>query len=84
MFDIFIQNLKSSILTVISYVTVSIITGIPVWLSWNAVASVYFTFLPNSYQHIPYQHIVSVIFLILWFGDYVDKLMPTLIKIKKD
>jgi hypothetical protein len=60
----------------------AIITAIPTYYAWNCIAPIYFSFLADKYQNIPYWHIVSLFLICTYLGEQIEKIIPKLISIK--
>ena len=61
----------------------SIVTAIPFYFSWNAIAPIYLDFIPKIYQHFPYWHIVGIFLVCTYIGEQINKLFPKLISISQ-
>ena len=64
-------------------VAFSIVTAIPFWISWNAIAPKYFYFLPGIYQKLPYWHVVGLLIIVWVVGEQIQQLTPKIISIKQ-
>lgn len=61
----------------------SIVMAIPFAICWNNLIPKYLGFIPESYQHIPYWHIVGLFIIIYIIGEQIQHLVPTIVNIKQ-
>ncbi len=64
-------------------VAFAIVTAIPFYFGWNAIADVYLTFIPEIYQQLPYWDIVGAFLVATYLGEQVTKLVPKIISISQ-
>ncbi|MCK4828368.1 hypothetical protein KA005_72230 [bacterium] len=62
-------------------VVFAIVSAIPFYFAWNAIASVYFKELDNQWLHLPYWHIVSLSLCAGFIGENLKKLVPQIVSI---
>jgi len=73
----------SALVRISFQIVFALVTGVPFWISWNAVASKYLYFIPQMYHKIPYWHIVSIILVCKFVGELLSHLVPTLINVSQ-
>jgi hypothetical protein len=61
----------------------SIVTAIPFYFAWNAVASTYFTFLPEIYWDISYWDLVGILLVTIFLGEMIQKLTPKIFSVSQ-
>lgn len=61
----------------------SIATAIPFYYSWNCIAPIYLTFIPEIYWQLPYWHIVGFFLVCTYLGEQIKKITPKIISISQ-
>jgi len=62
----------------------AIVTAIPFYFAWNAVASTYFKFLPEVWWKVPFWDIVAILLCAKFVGEIINNLTPKIISISQD
>ena len=50
---------------IVIFLVVSALVSLPIWLLWNWAAPIYFTALPAAWIHVPFLHVMGLVFLVL-------------------
>lgn len=71
-----------ALMKVMTNIGFSIITAIPMWLSWNCIAPKYLSaYVPTVFLDIPYWHVVAFFLVFTFMGEQIQKLTPKIISI---
>ena len=62
----------------------AIMTAIPFYYAWNAIAPVYLNFLPTIWLKIPYWHLVGILLSATYVGEIIAKLTPKIVSINQE
>ena len=73
----------SALIKVSFNVIFSMVTAVPAYFSWNAIAPVYLSFIPEIYLNLPYWHIVAFFLVCTYLGEQIKKLVPKIISISQ-
>ena len=73
----------AALIKVFFNIAFSIVTAIPFYFSWNCIAPVYLSFIPEVYHNIPYWHIVGIFLACTFLGEQISKLLPRLISVSQ-
>lgn len=57
-------------------VLVCFLASIPLYFLWNWIVPIYGTFLPTLYQHLPFWHLVGILWLVQSLKDIILPLGP--------
>lgn len=72
-----------AMIKVLFNVAFAIVSAIPAYYAWNAIAPVYLDFIPMVYQNIPYWHIVGIFIVCTFLGEQVSKLTPKIVSVSQ-
>lgn len=64
-------------------VAFAIVSAVPFYFSWNCVAPKYLTFIPATYHHLPYWHVVAFFLICTFVGEQIAKLVPSFISVRQ-
>ena len=66
---------------VLYQIAFALVTALPAKWAWNCMAPVYLHFMPETYQNIPYWHMVSIFLVCSFVGEQIRKLIPTIVSV---
>lgn len=70
-----------ALVKVLWQVAFAVVTALPAMWAWNCMAPVYLYFIPETYQNIPYWHMVSIFLVCTFAGEQIGKLTPTFVSV---
>ena len=59
----------------------AIVSAIPVYFCWNALAEKYLYFLPIAYHKIGYWEFVGLFIILAIVGEYINKAVPKIVNV---
>lgn len=61
----------------------AIVSAIPFWICWNAIAPTYLYFIPKLYQHFGYWDTVAIFLVCTFLGEQISKLTPKIVSVSQ-
>lgn len=68
-----------AVVKVLYQIAFALVTAFPAKWAWNCMAPAYLYFLPETYQNIPYWHMVSIFLVCSFAGEQIKKLTPKIV-----
>ena len=59
----------------------ALVNGLVFCIAWNAIAPIYFPFLPEIWQNLPYFKVVGFWLIIGYIGSFIQMLTPKIVSI---
>ena len=73
-----------ALMKVFTNIGFAIITAIPFWICWNAIAPEYLYFIPELYQNFEYWDVVAIFLVATFLGEQIQKITPKFVSVSNN